>query len=133
MCYRDSDKAAAAGWGGEDGKTELAAEEQGEADAKVEGTPTDGAATPVAVVDKSWANQVEEEEEDNSQTYDEYLAAQAEKKFSIPLPSLRAANEGADESQWANGVATVLKSTQENEWFTGAPVRSAFSLSHLPY
>lgn len=121
-CFRDSDKAEAAGWGGEDGKKELLAEEAGVADAAGEATPA-GAATPLESATPAYIPEVEEE--DNTQTYDEYLAAQAANKISIgSLPEARAANEGADDSQWK--VSTVLgkKGETQDEWWVGSQVRS---------
>ena len=114
----DSEKAEAAGWGAEDGKKELEAEILAEADAKAE-APAEGAATPVRE-----APVVEEEEEDNTQTYEEYLAAKAAKKLNIgELPEARPANEGED--LFANAQAVTKKSEQEEEWLFGAPVRSS--------
>ncbi|GAA5871847.1 hypothetical protein JCM3774_000319, partial [Rhodotorula dairenensis] len=102
----DSEKAEAAGWGAEDGKKELEAEVLAEADAKAEG-PVDGAATPVRETPV-----VEEEEEDNTQTYEEYLAAKAAKKLNIgELPEARPANEGED--LFANAQAVPKKGEQE--------------------
>ncbi|GAA5953410.1 hypothetical protein JCM8115_000518 [Rhodotorula mucilaginosa] len=110
----DSEKAEAAGWGAEDGKKELEAEVLAEADAKAE-APAEGAATPVRE-----APVVEEEEEDNTQTYEEYLAAKAAKKLNISeLPEARPANEGED--LFANAQAVTKKSEQEEEWLFGAP------------
>ncbi|GAA5911849.1 hypothetical protein JCM8208_002459 [Rhodotorula glutinis] len=112
----DSDKAEAAGWGAEDGKKELEAEQLGDADAKAE-KPTaaaDGTATPV--------REAPIEEEDNTQTYEEYLAAQAEKKLSLALPEARKANEGDDASF---GQALTKKAEAEEEWLYGAPKAAA--------
>ena len=119
----DSEKAEAAGWGAEDGKKELEAEVLAEADAKAE-APAEGAATPVRE-----APVVEEEEEDNTQTYEEYLAAKAAKKLNISeLPEARPANEGED--LFANAQAVTKKSEQEEEWLFGAPVRFLLQLPH---
>ncbi|GAA5949102.1 hypothetical protein JCM21900_004860 [Sporobolomyces salmonicolor] len=108
----DSEKAEAQGWGADDGKKELEAEVLGESDAKAE-KPVEGAATPV--------REAPIEEEDNTQTYEEYLAAQAAKKLNIAaLPEARKPNEGQDDSQWAS-AQTHKKGEQEEEWFMGAP------------
>jgi plasminogen activator inhibitor 1 RNA-binding protein len=123
MCNRDTDKATAAGWGAEEGKQELAAEEAGADDAQGEATPA-GAATPV---EAAAAPVVEVEEEDNTQTYDEYLAAQAEKKFSLGLPAARVANEGVDASLIRGSVAHAKRGEDENTWFLGNQV-SYFSV-----
>ncbi|BGP36740.1 hypothetical protein JCM10450v2_000632 [Rhodotorula kratochvilovae] len=109
----DSDKAEAAGWGAEDGKKELEAEVLGDADAKAE-KPAEGAATPV--------REAPIEEEDNTQTYEEYLAAQAEKKLSLALPEARKANEGDDASF---GKALTKKAEAAEEWLFGAPKESS--------
>ncbi|TNY21800.1 hypothetical protein DMC30DRAFT_415662 [Rhodotorula diobovata] len=110
----DSEKAEAAGWGAEDGKKELEAEQLGDADAKAEKPAADGTATPV--------REAPIEEEDNTQTYEEYLAAQAEKKLSLSLPEARKANEG-DESSL--GKPLTKKSEAEEEWLFGAPKASS--------
>ncbi|GAA5850105.1 hypothetical protein JCM8547_001012 [Rhodosporidiobolus lusitaniae] len=103
----DTDKPA------EEGKQELEAEQLGNADAKAE-TPAEGAATPV--------REAPIEEEDNTQTYDEYLAAQAEKKLQLSLPEARKANEGEEsESLFDKAKAVVKKGEQTvEEWLTGA-------------
>ncbi|GAA5980251.1 hypothetical protein JCM11641_005519 [Rhodosporidiobolus odoratus] len=110
----DSDKAEAAGWGAEEGKKELEAEQLGDADAKAE-TPAEGAATPV--------REAPIEEEDNTQTYEQYLAAQAEKKLNIAaLPEARQANEGEDSSSlFKNSKVVTKKGDEEEEWLFGAP------------
>ncbi|GAA6022530.1 hypothetical protein JCM11491_005590 [Sporobolomyces phaffii] len=109
----DSEKAEAAGWGADEGKKELEAEVLAEGDAKEEQAAT-GTATPV--------REAPIEEEDNTQTYEQYLAAQAEKKLNIAeLPEARKANEGADDSQWANATAISKKGETEEEWLMGAP------------
>jgi len=103
--HKDSDKATAAGWGADEGKTELKAEVEGEADAKAdEAAAATEAAAPV-------------EEEDNSQTYEEFLAAKAAANLKIggDLPEARKANEGVDESQWANQTLRTKKADEEEE------------------
>ncbi|GAA6032725.1 hypothetical protein JCM8097_000761 [Rhodosporidiobolus ruineniae] len=108
----DSDKAEAAGWGAEEGKKELEAEQLGDADAKAE-TPAEGAATPV--------REAPIEEEDNTQTYEQYLAAQAEAKLKLAaLPEARAANEGDDEF-FKNAKVVTKKGEQAEEWLFGQP------------
>ncbi|GAA5887550.1 hypothetical protein JCM6882_001446 [Rhodosporidiobolus microsporus] len=110
----DSEKAEAAGWGAEEGKKELEAEQQGDADAKAE-TPAEGAATPV--------REAPIEEEDNTQTYEQYLVAQAEKKLALnALPEARKANEGEDaDSLFKNAKVVTKKGDEEEEWLFGAP------------
>lgn len=112
----DSEKAEAAGWGADEGKKELEAEVLAEGDAKEEQAAT-GTATPV--------REAPIEEEDNTQTYEQYLAAQAEKKLNIAaLPEARKANDGVEDSQWANATAISKKGETEEEWLMGAPVRT---------
>ncbi|GAA5949565.1 hypothetical protein JCM3765_002705 [Sporobolomyces pararoseus] len=109
----DSEKAEAAGWGADEGKKELEAEVLAEGDAKEEQAAT-GTATPV--------REAPVEEEDNTQTYEQYLAAQAEKKLNIAaLPEARKANEGVDDAQWGNATAISKKGEAEEEWLMGAP------------
>ncbi|BGP12768.1 hypothetical protein JCM10213_007283 [Rhodosporidiobolus nylandii] len=110
----DSEKAEAAGWGAEEGKKELEAEQLGDADAKAE-APAEGAATPV--------REAPIEEEDNTQTYEQYLAAQAEKKLALgSLPEARKANEGEEaESLFKNAKVVAKKGEEEEEWLMGAP------------
>lgn len=84
----DSHKKVEQGWGHENGAAELADEKSGEADAAADvQAVTPGAATPLgaedaaekpAAEDKKYERKpVEEEEEDNTQTYAEYLASKA--------------------------------------------------------
>lgn len=120
---RDSEKNEAAGWGAtEDGKKELDAEAQGEADAKTEAAPGTDAPAPRRQRE-DYTPAVEEEEEDNTQTYDEYLAAQASKKLNIALPTARVANEGAEDEHAKYSTALDKKGEVEQEWFLGAAVR----------
>ena len=89
----DTDKNLRQGWGGEDGKRELAAEQNAVADAAAEGA----AATAEAAAQPAIANgddaaagaaapavaPVPEEEEDNTKTYDDYLAEQKAKRAQL--------------------------------------------------
>lgn len=119
---RDSDKSEAQGWGAEEGKKELEAEVLGEADAKTESTPAVDGEASESKAEKVYPVQ-EEEEEDNTQTYDEYLASiSGVKKLEMALPEVRIANEGVDESQWAGQTVAAKKGANEDEWFTGSVV-----------
>ncbi|GAA5923000.1 Stm1p [Sporobolomyces koalae] len=110
----DSEKAEAQGWGADEGKKELEAETLAEGDAKAEQETATGTATPV--------REAPIEEEDNTQTYEQYLAAQAEKKLNIAaLPEARKANEGVEDDKWANSTAITKKGEAEEEWLMGAP------------
>lgn len=115
--HKDSDKAEAQGWGADEGKKELEAEVLGEADAKVEGDAPVAAKKADAPAYGTFV--AEEEEEDNTQTYEEYLAEQAAKKVQRDLPAARTANEGADDSQWKDAVALARKGEASQEWFLG--------------
>ncbi|SPO24483.1 related to RAY38 protein [Ustilago trichophora] len=90
----DSQKAVAQGWGGEDGKKELDAEQKAEADAQAEGA--EGAAAAATPVE---AEKVAEEEEDKTMTLDQYLAAKAGKKLNIESKAPR--EVASDESAWS--------------------------------
>lgn len=107
--HRDSDKQEAQGWGADEGKQELEAETLGEVDAQAE-----GAATPAAATGTQTPARVEEEE-DNTQTYEEYLAAQAAKKLNISLPEARRANDGDDDD--FKGTKLVRKEDQDYDEF----------------
>lgn len=127
--FRDSDKSEAQGWGAEEGKKELEAEVLGEADAKTE-LPVEGAAA--VKKDEAAAYAPVEEEEDNTQTYEEYLVAQAATKLNIALPEARVANEGVDESQWASQTKLAKKGANEDDWFLGTQVSHFEIVSELP-
>ena len=119
--HSDSAKQEHQSWGGDDGKRELEAENDGGADAAAEktngtSTPavvegTDGAeATPAAATDAAPATPAEPE--DNSKTYEEYLKErQAGLNSKLGVPEGRKANEGSDESQWKDGVAITKPET----------------------
>jgi len=107
----DSEKQAAHGWGANEGPAELADEQAGEAiaqtdekEAVVEGDETaPDNAEPAA----------EPEPEDNSISYSEYLAKQAEKKLALGTLEIRKPNEGTKENkQWAN-AKPVTKDEEE--------------------
>ncbi|KAG9079070.1 hypothetical protein FS749_008857 [Ceratobasidium sp. UAMH 11750] len=140
----DTDKRVNSGWGAEEGRTELAAEESGAADASAEpkdageanewGAPANEWSAPPA---DEWAappaeggeaakegeerperRQREEEEEDNTMTLTEYLA---KKKASEAVPSKpegRAANEGADNSLWKDAVQ-LQRDEDEDNYYVG--------------
>ncbi|SCV68787.1 BQ2448_908 [Microbotryum intermedium] len=116
--HKDSDKAEAQGWGAEESQQELEAEKLGEADAQADGAATpaavDGASTPVV-------SAAPVEEEDNSQTYAEYLAAQAARQLNIALPEARKI-EDADEIK---GRKAVKKGEQEEEEFLAQQKKAA--------
>lgn len=133
----DSAKQEHQSWGGDDGKRELEAETAGGADAAAEKTNADGTATPAvadgaegtdaapaAAADAAPATPAEPE--DNSKTYEEYLKerqAAANSKFGVP--EARKANEGADDSQWKDGVAITKPAVGEDNYYVGAQKEKA--------
>jgi len=99
----DSHKQEHQAWGGDEGKRELSDENEGlkDAQAAVSGVATpvgDGTSTPVPA-------QAEAEPEDNTKTYQEWLAEQKKANIGGDLPQARQANEGADDAQWKDAVA----------------------------
>jgi plasminogen activator inhibitor 1 RNA-binding protein len=113
-----SEKQAAHGWGGETGEAERADENAGEALAKADekaAVTEDGDAPAVNAEGKT----VEEEEQDNSVSYADYLVQQAEKKLSLQAAATRKANEGTKEDKkWAS--ASELKKDDEEEFIAGS-------------
>jgi len=117
----DSEKQVAHGWGGETGEAERADEAAGEVLAKADGKialTEDGEAAPVNADGRT----LEEEEQDNSVSYADYLVQQAE-KLSLSAAATRKANEGSKEDKkWAS--ASELKK-QEEEAFIAASAGKA--------
>jgi len=127
----DTDRKVASGWGAEEGKQELQAETEGYGDAKAALTPADGddgwgaKADDGAPVTNGHAKNGEggdfrdEEEEDKTKTFEEYLAEKA--NAALALPSLkkgvRKPNEGADDSQWKDAVKLVKGEEEEEVFF----------------
>ncbi|CAO1624406.1 unnamed protein product [Sympodiomycopsis kandeliae] len=102
----DSEKNLHQGWGGDDGKRELKAEQDGVEDAAAE-KPTveangEGAATPAAA-------ETPAEEVDNTQTLDEYLASLAAKKANLGGKTVAPRTLESDD-QWNNFGSKVVKS-----------------------
>lgn len=110
--FSDSEKQAAHGWGATEGTAELDDEQAGEAIAKSEQKEAltgdgEGADAEAAV---------EAEPEDNSISYADYLAQQAEKKLALGagIPEARKPNEGSkQDKKWANAKA-VTKEEEED-------------------
>ncbi|EPE31779.1 hypothetical protein GLAREA_11861 [Glarea lozoyensis ATCC 20868] len=111
----ESEKQAAHGWGANEGEAELADETAGEALAKADqkdaltgDAPADDA--PVA----------EPEPEDNSKSYEEYLAELAEKKLALGagIPEARKPNEGKQDKKWAN--AKPIAKEDEEDFVAGS-------------
>lgn len=112
---RTTNKAEHQAWGGDDGQRELDDETNAQKDADREANGGSGAATP--------ATPAAAEEEDKTQSYAEYLAAQAAAMGETLAEKLglkkeaRAANEGADEAQWKN--AKPLTKDEDDSFFAG--------------
>jgi plasminogen activator inhibitor 1 RNA-binding protein len=114
--FSDSEKQAGHGWGANEAGAELADEQAGEAIAKSD--EKDGGD---ASADAEKLPEVEAEPEDNSISYSDYLAQQAEKKLSLgsSAPALRKANEGSKEDKkWAN--AKELAKQEEEAFIEGS-------------
>lgn len=144
----DSNKKIHQSWGGDEGKTELKAEEAANNDvvvesnattggdewgtaatsadqwgapaAAVEGEPAEGAA-PVESAEKDAGGRQrrerEPEEEDNTLTFDQYLAQKKETSVIPKLEATRQANEGADANIWKDVVP--LQKEEEDAYFVG--------------
>lgn len=131
----DTEKRVNSGWGADEGRTELAAEESGAADATADAkaadagewgapaanewaAPPEGGETAKEDEERAERRPREEEEEDNTMTLTEYLA---KKKASEALPSKpegRSANEGTDSSLW-KGAVQLLRDENEDNYFVG--------------
>jgi len=99
----DSEKQAAHGWGANEGTAELADEQAAEAIAQKDEKEAVAEGDEVAPDNAEAAPAAEPEPEDNSISYAEYLAQQAEKKLALGTLEIRQPNEGTKENkQWAN-------------------------------
>lgn len=116
----ESEKQAAHGWGGNDGEAELNDEKAGEAIAKAdekEALTGDGDAAPTDGAEPA----AEAEPEDNSISYADYLAQQAEKKLALGsgIPEARKPNEGSkQDKKWAN--AKPISKEEEEDFVAGS-------------
>jgi len=141
----DSDKKVHQGWGGDEGTTELKAEEAAANDAAAEGnawgaTATDAAnawASPDATAAPEGAEgarddkaegrprrEREPEEEDTTLTLDQYLAQKKEQDDNLPkIGGTRQANDGAGDDLWKDAV--VLSKTEEDESYFVGKTRNA--------
>ncbi|OAV90204.1 hypothetical protein PTTG_00696 [Puccinia triticina 1-1 BBBD Race 1] len=128
----DTDRKVASGWGAEEGKQELQAETEGFGDAKAALTPGDAdegwgaaAADDAAPATNGHAKNGdgadfrEEEEEDKTKTFEEYLAEKASAANALPSlkKDVRKPNEGADDSQWKDAVKFVKGEEEEEVFF----------------
>lgn len=133
----DSDKKIHQSWGGDDGNTELKAEQAATVDAAAEGwgvesAPIDEWAIPEGTGDAAAApdgdkperegrprRDREVEEDDNTLTLEQYHAQQKDKESAIPkLENTRQANEGADANIWKD-VVPLSKNEEEDAYFVG--------------
>lgn len=117
--HSDGDKQAGHGWGENTAAGELDDETTGLADARkeekegivVDDTPVDENGAPI--------DQTPAEPEDNSKSYEQYLAEQLEKKAALndrPL-EVRKANEGSTK-KFPEGTA-VTRDTENEDFFVG--------------
>jgi plasminogen activator inhibitor 1 RNA-binding protein len=110
------------GWGGDEGNTELKAEEAAANDAAAEAIPESSAEGPEPAAeaqpeDRS-RKEREPEEDDSTLTFDQYLAQKKEKESSLPkLETTREANEG-NNSLWKDAVP-LSKNDDEQAYFVG--------------
>lgn len=112
----DSEKRVASGWGADEGNAELAAEVEGAVDASKEAASPDAdAAAPAAATEAPVAEKKVEEEEDNTKSYEEYLAEKAK------AASAFAQLEGRRVEGTSDFVGSALKKSDEPEdpFFSG--------------
>lgn len=134
----DTEKRINSGWGADEGRTELAAEQSGEADATADvkattednnewgappadtwgAPPADGGDAPADGEEKPERRQREEEEEDNTMTLTEYLAKKKASEGVPNKPEGRAANEGADSTLWKDAIQ-LQRDEDEDNYFVG--------------
>lgn len=141
--HRDSEKKIHQGWGGDEGKSELKAENDGTKDAAAE-VPSNDWASPAGNADDAWGPPTitndaaatdaptegrprREEEEDNTLTLDQYLAKQKENTIVPKLESVRQANDGADDL--FKDAVKVVKD-EEDAYFAGKVGR--LSSAYIP-
>jgi plasminogen activator inhibitor 1 RNA-binding protein len=116
--YSESEKQAGHGWGANEGGAELADEQAGDAIAKAE---EKDALTGDAEGGPDAADAAEPEPEDNSISYADYLAQQAEKKLALGagVPEARKPNEGSkQDKKWAN--AKAIAKEEEEDFVAGS-------------
>lgn len=111
--HSESEKQAAHGWGANEGGAELADEQAGEAIAKAEEKEalTGDAEGGDAVVEPA-------EPEDNSVSYAEYLAQQAEKKLALGELKVREVDSSKVDKKWAN--AKPITKEEEEDFVAGS-------------
>jgi len=120
----DTEKRVASGWGAEEGTAELVAEVEGANDASEESaTPQTPAAEgsaeevkPAAEEAVTGQHKTEEEEEDNTKSYEEYLAERAQAALNLNIGKL----EGRKVEGTSEIVGAALQKPEEEEWYQGA-------------
>ena len=113
----DSEKKIHQGWGGDEGNTELKAENAAETDALVavaEATETPAVEGEESKVTPAEERKPREEEEDNTLTLDQYLAKQKE-KASVAIPKLEVRTV---ENEEFKGAQQLLRD-EDDSYFIG--------------
>lgn len=111
--YRDHEKQAAHGWGGNDGGSEWADEKAGDAIAKA-----DEKDEAIVADTENAEPAAEPEPEDKTKSYAAYLAEQAEKKLSLGSSNVRKANEGSSK-KFPEGKA-IARDEEEAAYIAGS-------------
>lgn len=119
----DSDKKSHQGWGGDEGNSELKAQEAAANDAANDAVldPSTDApdSTSHPLPDPPLPKERDTEEDDNTLTLDQYLAQQKDKDIALPkLQPTRLANEGTDPSIWKDAVP-LSKDEDSLSYFVG--------------
>ncbi|KAH0544942.1 hypothetical protein GP486_008481, partial [Trichoglossum hirsutum] len=118
----DTEKQISQGWGAQKGDAEWNDEQAGEAIAKAEESAEGEAATAEASTSKEESAAVAEPEpEDNTKSYGEYLAEQAEKRLHVGgTPPARKPNEGSkQDKKWAK-AKELKKDEDDDAYIAGA-------------
>lgn len=105
----DTAKATEQSWGNEAEAQQSATAEPVDAQ--------DPAAPEAQEGDVKASGAAQEEEEDNTVSYEDYLKQKAEKALNIASLSIRQANEGADDSKW--GKEQFSRQGDKDEYFAG--------------
>lgn len=119
----DSDKKSHQGWGGDEGNSELKAQEAAANDVANDAVLDPSADAPDStshpLPDPPLPKERATEEDDNTLTLDQYLAQQKDKDIALPkLQPTRPANEGADPSIWKDAVP-LSKDEHALSYFVG--------------
>ncbi|KAI9833034.1 MAG: hypothetical protein M1819_003866 [Sarea resinae] len=115
--HADTEKQTAQGWGAQKGDSEWNDEKAGEAIAKAE--EKEGDAVVPAAVDaegRTPAEDAEQEPEDKSKSYAEYLAELAQKRLNLSVPEAREPSEGKQDNKFKE----VKRAEEEEAYIAGA-------------